>query len=189
MIRRISDWLRRISKVRVASASLGIFLLFSAIALPIQSKQTESYTGEAGSPDMSFYYTAEDLYRMAEAYGEQGRHAYVKARFTFDLIWPIVYTLFLCTAISWFFMQAFSANSSLQRANIIPLLGMVFDYFENISTSVVMLRYPNQTVLFDSLASVFTLLKWFFIGISFLFLFAGIVAAVLRWVTKSDRKI
>ena len=180
MGKRISDWLCRVATGRVALAALLIFLLFSALVLPQQATQAERETGSADSPDTSFFYSAGDLYRMAESYGEQGRQAYVRARFTFDLVWPLVYTLFLATAISWVFGRAFAPDSRWQRANLAPLLGAVLDYLENLSTSLVMLRYPDQTPVVDALAPVFTALKWSVLGASFLLLFGGIVVAVWR---------
>ncbi len=81
------------------------------------------------TPDLSFMYSVNDLYEMAESYGEQGRSDYVRARFTFDLVWPIVYTFFLVTSISWLFGKATPAEKSIwQRANLVPLLAMVLDY-------------------------------------------------------------
>ena len=117
MGKRISDWLRRISTGWVALAALLIFLLFSALVLPQQATKAEKETGSPDSPDMSFFYSPSDLYEMAEAYGEQGRKAYVEARFTFDLIWPLVYTLFLATAISWVFGRAFGEFRPAVRRN------------------------------------------------------------------------
>lgn len=184
MWKQVSEWLCQVSTGWVALAALVIFLLFSVLVLPRQSATAGEVAGDAGSPDMSFYYSAEDLYQMAEAYGEQGRGAYIRARFTFDLIWPLVYTLFLATAISWLFSKAFVPDSRWQRANLAPVLGALFDYLENISTSLVMGRYPAQTAVVDVLASVFTALKWVFLGGSFALLFAGIVIAAWRWVRR-----
>jgi hypothetical protein len=84
----------------------------------------------------------DDLYRMAEAYGEEGRRAYIRVRFTFDLIWPLVYLLFSATTTSWVFGKAFPPDSLWQRASLVPLLGTLFDYLENLSTSLVMLPLP-----------------------------------------------
>jgi hypothetical protein len=187
MDKKLSDWLRRVSMGWVALLALLIFLLFSALVLPQQATEAEQETGGADSPDTSFFYSANELYRMAQSYGEQGRQAYVRARFTFDLIWPLVYTLFLVTAISWIFGRAFAPDSRWQRANLAPLLGALFDYLENLSTSLVMLRYPDQTAVVDFLAPVFTMLKWGFLGASFLLLFGGIVIAALRWMGRRAR--
>ena len=165
----------------MALLALAIFLLFAALVLPDQAAEAEVYAGDAGSPDLSLFYTAEDLYRMAAAYGEDGREAYVRARFTFDLIWPLVYTLFLVTAISWVFGRAFSPGSLWQRANLAPVGAMLFDYLENMATSAVMMRYPNPTPVVDMLAGFVTTAKWAFVGGSFALLLAGVVVAVWRW--------
>ena len=186
MGKRISDWLRRVTTGWVALSALAVFLLFSALVLPGQSAASETNTGNAGSPDTSLYYSADDLYHMAEVYGEEGRAAYVRARYTFDVIWPVVYTVFLSTAISWVYGRAFAPASRWQRANLAPVLGALFDYLENLATSVVMVRYPDRTPVVDTLAPVFTLVKWVFVGGSFVLLFAGVVAAIWRW--NKDRK-
>ena len=61
-----------------------IFLLFTVLVLPNQTRSAS--TGEdIGSPDLSIYYSADDLYRMAEAYGADGRLEYIRVRFTFDV--------------------------------------------------------------------------------------------------------
>ena len=180
MAKRISDLLRRVSTGWVALSALLIFLLFSALVLPQQATKAEQEIGSSDSPDTSFFYAPSDLYRMAEEYGERGRKAYVEARFTFDLVWPLVYTLFLTTGISWVFSRAFAPDSRWQRANLAPLLGAVFDYLENLATSLVMLRYPEQTAVVDALAPVFTALKWLFLGVSFLLLFGGVAVAAWR---------
>ena len=186
MCKRISDWLRRVSSAWVALSTLAIFLLFSALVLPRQAASAEEGAGGVGSPDTSFHYSPDDLYRMAEAYGERGRAAYVRARFTFDVIWPLVYTLFLATAISWVFSRACALESLWQRANLAPVLGALFDYLENVSASIVMFRYPAQTPVVEILTPVFTSVKWVFVSGSFVLLFAGAVVAVWRWQRRAQ---
>jgi len=180
MCKRISEWVSEASSGKVAAAGLLIFVLFSVLVLPGQSAAAEKYAGSAGSPDQSFFYAPANLYRMAEAYGVEGRQAYVRARFTFDLAFPLVYTLFLATAISWLFGRAFAPHSLWQRANLVPLWGALFDFAENASAAAVMARYPLRTPVLDVLATAFTPLKWVFVGGSFILLLVGVVAAVRR---------
>lgn len=187
MFRAVSDWLRAASTEWVALAALVLFLLFTALVLPQQATQAEQATGSAESPDTSLFYSPADLYRMAEAYGEEGRRAYVRARFTFDLAWPLVYMLFLVTATGWAFRRGFPAGSRWQRANLVPVLAALFDYLENISASVVMLRYPAQTPVVDLLAPAFTLFKWVALGAAFLLLALGLGVAAWRWVRGRGR--
>lgn len=188
MWKKLSDWLHRVSSGWVALVALVVFVLFTALVLPRQAASAEESAAEAGTPDLSFYYSPGDLYRMAEAYGEDGREAYIRVRFTFDLLWPVVYTFFLATAISWLYARGFSESSPWQRANLAPVLGMILDYLENISTSLVMLRYPQPTPVVTWLAPIFTSLKWVFVGGSFLLLVVGIVALLWGWIRGSAQQ-
>ncbi len=187
MWKRLSDFLYKITNGWVAFLALVVFLLFAGLVLPGQATSVETYSGNAGSPDLSFYYSAQDLYHMAEVYGDQGRGAYVRARFTFDLIWPLVYTFFLCTAISWVYTRSFTADSLWRGANLVPVLAMLFDYLENLSASLLMLRYPHPTIVVDSLAPLFTMLKWVLVIGSVGLLFTGAAIAVWQWIKKRSK--
>jgi len=180
-----SSWLHRVSSTWVTLSALLAFLLFSALILPAQSSRAEAYSGTVGSPDTSFFYSADDLYDIAQAYGEQGRAAYVRSRFTFDVVWPLIYMLFLSTAISWVYTRALPADGWWQLANLVPILGALSDYLENVSTSIVMLRYPAQTAVVDALAPIFTLVKWILIGSSFGLLVAGALIGIWRRARKT----
>ena len=193
MLSKVSGGLYRISSGWAALAALVVFLLFTALVLPRQSTQAAS--AEAGSPDTSLWYTPDELYRMAEAYGAQGRRAYIRARFTFDLVWPLVYGAFLGTAISWLYARAFArafasafatGKSPWLLANLAPVLGVLLDYLENLATSLVMLRYPNRTPVIDILAPVLTLVKWVFVGGSFVLLVVGLLVVISHWIGKDQ---
>lgn len=177
MWQRLSISIGRASKWWVALGASLLFLFFTAAVLPQQAEQAETYSQGAGSPDGSFYYSAETLYTMAEAYGEDGRSAYIRARFTFDVVWPLVYTAFLATAISWVFLRAFPPTSRWQLANLVPVIGAIFDFLENTSTSIVMARYPDTIPVIASIATIFTMTKWIFVNGSFVVLLIGIIVA------------
>ncbi len=184
MWKKLSDWLHKISSGWLTLIGLIVFFAFSALVLPEQAAQADANSGGADIPDLSFYYSPQELYQMAESYGEAGRQAYIRARFTFDLVWPIVYTLFLATSLSWLFERGISRPSRWQLANLAPILGMIFDYLENISTSLVMYRFPARTVVIDFLATLFTPIKWIFVGGSFLLLLIGIGARLTSLFAK-----
>lgn len=177
---RLSRWFQEKTTGKVALGTLILFLAFTALVLPRQATQAEQYTGDAGSPDSSFFYTADDLYDWAGAYGETGRRAYVRARVTFDVVWPLVYTLFLVTALSWIMGRAVPAKSAWARANLVSVLGMIFDFLENGAAALVMTRYPDETPVIASLAGFLTALKWLFVYASFALLLFGVLAAGWR---------
>ena len=180
VMKKLSKWIQNASKGWVALTALAIFLLFTALVLPRQASTAEANTGGAWTPDLSFYYTADELYQLAAAYGAEGRAAYIQARFTFDLVWPLVYVLFLTTAIGWLFRKAFPPGSPWQLSNLVPLFGMLFDYLENIATSLVMARYPAPISIIAALAPIFTMLKWACVGGSFVLLLVGIAAGLRK---------
>jgi hypothetical protein len=165
--RNISNQIIKKSTGVVTLAALAAFLLFSATVLPDQSAKAAVYSGDAGSPDLSLFYAPDDLTRMAEQFGPAGRQSYVRARFTFDLAFPILYGAFLLSAIAWSLGRLTSDGSSWRLLVYIPLLAVFFDLLENTAASLVIGRFPQPSPLAASLAPYFTLIKWIFVGCAF----------------------
>jgi hypothetical protein len=126
--RSISAFIYRVSTRPVVLTALAGFIAFMIFVLPAQANQAESYAGGAGSPDTSFFYTPTDLYEMAEAYGPDGRAAYVQARYTFDVVWPLVYLAFLATTISWILARLIRPGNPWRLLNLVPVLATLFDW-------------------------------------------------------------
>ena len=189
MWRRLSNWLQKNSTGWLAALFTVIFLVFTATVLPAQSAKADPGSEEVGSPDLSFFYSVDELYGMAESYGAVGRVEYVKARFGFDVIWPLVYTAFLVTAISWLFAKGLARNSNWQKSNILPIWAMIFDFFENGSTSLVMARYPTLPPGIAHIAPFFTAIKWILVSGSFILLIIGVVVGVSAAFKNSKRPV
>jgi hypothetical protein len=171
MWKQLSNWIYRVSHGWVTLAAVLVFFLFTALVLPGQSSRA-SVSDQAGSPDLSIYYSAD----------------YIQARFTFDLIWPLVYTFFLVTTISWIYQRIFPAGSAWRMINLLPVWGMLGDYLENISTSIVMWRYPLTTPVVGWLAGLFTAGKWLLIVGSFIALLAGLTILVWNLISEGRKK-
>lgn len=167
--------------------ALAIFLIFMALVLPRQAADAKAWTAGAPQPDTSLFYSAADLYAMAEAFGPEGRQAYIRARFTFDLIWPLVYGLFLVTAISWLASRAFAETGPARQLNLLPVAAVALDYLENVATAVVMARYPAPTPIVSDLAPLFTLVKWILVTGSGLALLAVGGAALWSSIRRGGR--
>ena len=181
---KLSRFLYRISRGWITLAAFAIFILFSLLTLPGQSALAEGYSQGSGSPDTSIFYSGRTLYRMAELYGEEGRAAYLKARWTFDLAFPLVYTFFLVTAISWLLNRALPQYSRWRLLNLVPVAAMVLDFLENTMTSLVMGRYPVHCPPGELLAPIFTPLKWLFVGGSFLILFISMFFVIIKKINR-----
>ncbi|MBP8863400.1 MAG: hypothetical protein KBH71_04045 [Anaerolineae bacterium] len=176
--RRFSITLQRFSTGRGVLIAGVIFVLFTALTLPGQTAEAERMAQGAGVPDTSLWYTPADLTAMAESYGPAGRQAYLQARWTFDLIFPLAYTAFLVTAIGWLARRISGPSDRWQMANLLPVLGMALDYLENIAASIVMARYPAPSPVAVHLAPIFTLLKWVCAGGSSVLLLGLALAAL-----------
>ena len=183
MLKRISKSFYSMSTGWAALTGLAVFVFFMIVVLPQQAQKAEAYSGGT-SPDTSYIYSAGDLYQMAEDYGAEGRAAYIYARFTFDLVFPLVYGFFLTATISWLLARGLAETSRWRLLNLFPLAGMAFDYLENISTSIVLGRYPSHTPVVDVLAPLFTAVKWVFVNGSFVLLVIGLLLFLWKRLKK-----
>jgi hypothetical protein len=183
---KFSEWLYRVSNGRIVLLFLMVFIAFIAAVLPRQSAEAEQYTGPAGSVDTSFSYTPQALLDTAEAYGQTGRAAYVRARWTFDVAWPLVYTVFLLTASSYLLKKVFSLSGGWRLLNLLPLAAALFDLVENAAASGVMLAYPDRPLIIAWVAAIATPLKWVLVGASFGLLLIGLVGWVYQVLRHSS---
>jgi|ADurb_H2B_02_Slu_FD_contig_61_956876_length_786_multi_5_in_0_out_0_1 hypothetical protein len=181
----LSRFLYRFSRWWVVLLGFVVFIGFSALTLPGQNAIVAEYSQGSGSPDTSLFYSAEQLYHMADVYGQEGRTAYLNARWTFDVAFPLIYTFFLVSAISWLLNQSLPVGSRWRLVNLVPLAAMGLDFLENTAASVVMARYPLHCPLAEWLAPVFTLLKWLLVGGSLVILLAAIFLVLLRRIRKN----
>ncbi|MGP1907972.1 hypothetical protein ACTSEZ_07340 [Metabacillus sp. JX24] len=177
-----SGWLYKKIGWKTVLAALAVFILFMIFVLPNAAESSRAATGTGESPDGSYLYSAQTLYEIAESYGEKGRDYYIKARFTFDVIWPLVYLFFLASVIT-FFLRGLKPQL-LKSANLLPFGGAVFDFLENISASAVMARFPAKTPVAAELTPVFSFIKWSLIYASFGFVFLSLVI----WLYLKARK-
>jgi hypothetical protein len=162
--------------------SVVIFALFLTFVLPQVSNKSYEITQTTESPDGSFFYTPEKLYDVAEAYGEAGRSYYIKERFSFDLIWPLVYWFFLITSITILYRSV--TNGKWLFLSLLPSFGVIFDYLENFATSLIMFFYPRSFSLFAWCAPFFTSIKWSLIYVSFLVIIIGCLLQVIPFGKK-----
>jgi len=171
------DKIMRVSNKRVFAVSTLLFIITIVILPSLQDTMMED--GGSESPDLSLYYSTEDIYRMAENYGAEGRSDYIRMRFTFDLVFPLIYGGFLFSGIGWLFNPE-NQETGKWKINRLPLFGVLFDYLENIATSIVMWRYPERTPILDTAATVFTPIKWIIIGICFILILVGLSGLLIK---------
>ena len=115
---------------------------------------------------------------MVQSYGEAGRARYRIFELTGDIVYPIVYTLFFSLAITWLFRRGVAKESRLQRLNVLPFGGWLFDLLENLGIVAMLSIFPSQFGILGWAATLFTMIKWLFAGTSIVLLLIGIAAAI-----------
>lgn len=179
MFKRLSSECYRLLNLKILITATLIFILFIVLALPQVAEHSKTILGSDHSPDTSFIYSVEDLYTMAGVYGAEGRMYYIKLRYTFDLVWPIVYLLFLVSYLTIVF-RPLEIRISWKMINLLPFGAVLLDFMENIAASIVMYRYPLRSPVIAELAPIFTFLKWSLISASFCAIIVGMCLLVIQ---------
>jgi len=149
-----------------------IFVVFTATALPLVSNYTEERIGVAEAPDLVYIQDYDRLYELAEAYGEDGRSVYITMRWTFDIVWPLVYGLTLYATIAWL-----TPNGRWKHLVWIPVAAVLFDYVENTFATILMAIHPRESMAAFVGLFLGTFLKWTTLGLSFV---VAVVLLILR---------
>ena len=104
--------------------------------------------------DTYFSFNYEDIARIIEAIGESGRSAYVKAMYTIDLAFPIIYT-----SLSLGIMNKLRISELFY---LLPISLFTADIFQNIQTAIIMTQSSVNDISSEQiiLASFTNQLKW-----------------------------
>jgi hypothetical protein len=135
----------------------AIFAFFMVVILPTVSNQANQM-GLTPSIDTNFSFDPNQIYAILDGYGEQGRRFYLYQRWTFDLIWPMVYgfPIFLSLKRGLRTMK----QPSQRMLVYLPLVAMGLDYLENITYSFMVIMFPFESIFLAYLGVGFSFLKW-----------------------------
>lgn len=178
MLTTLSDTLQKYAKGWLILVFFALEVFFNAVILPGTQARLEASSGGTGPIDLQFFYTPEKAYSMIASYGDTGRAIYRTFELTGDIIYPIVYTLFFSLLITWLFQRGFAANSKLQKLNVVPFGGWLFDLLENVCIVAMLSLYPSTPTAIAGLATIFTIIKWCFAGAAALLVILGLVMAL-----------
>ena len=104
--------------------------------------------------DTYFSFNYEDIVRITEAIGESGRSAYVKAMYTIDLAFPIIYT---CLSLG-----IMNKLRTSELFYLLPISLFTTDIVQNIQTAIIMTHSSVSDISSGQivLASFTNQLKW-----------------------------
>ena len=156
-----------------------IFGLFITLILPYFSNLTARITNSTFSPDTGFFYSPDTFYANMELYGKEGRNFYVLMRWTFDIVWPVVYTSFFLSVLL-FFTNIYQSKTK-QKILYMPILAVGFDFIENILATINVSIYPSKSTVAIIFMQISSTLKWIFILCTIIFI---ILLIILYFVSK-----
>jgi hypothetical protein len=96
-------------------------------------------------------------------WGENGRRQQIWLHLTWDLLFPIVYSLFIGFLLSWFAKRAFAADNRMQKINLLSGIGL-FDLIENTLIMILVIIYPLESTFIIWLKIIFTIIKYYIFG-------------------------
>ncbi len=182
----VSDRIISIASGRtVLAAFAGILVTgFLVNGRPFGIAELKSITGGVGILDMEILYTPQQAYAFLSAMGEAGRSFELTRIIPLDLLVPFFYALFLSTLISWILKKWLPVDSGWHRLNVVPVIGALFDYLENLGIIAMLLAWPMEMYSIAQITMAATLLKF---GFS---VFAGavVLGAVAGWILSLIRR-
>ena len=175
-MRRLAQFFKRLSTGPLVVVATVIFIVFITSILPGQKAKMDSYAGEVGTIDLSFFPLPGQVYAMAEAYGEDGRHHYIVSRVSLDIAWPLAYTFFMVSLITFCLVRVHGSESRWVHLNLAAVAVLVLDFIENGLAAVVMSAYPDRLDGIVYIMATITATKWIMMGITGGVLLYGIIA-------------
>jgi hypothetical protein len=155
---------------------IGVFIFFSIIVLPSMFYWMVQVTGITTSPDTNLILSLKTYYFIREEYGMIGRRLYIVQRYTFDLVWPFIYTIFLLGLLG-ALNTHFRVND---RLYILPIIAMIFDFIENILATIFMVVYPETVNTLLYFLMVITIIKWILITVVTIVISSEMVNVLLK---------
>ena len=163
--------MRRTAFAVLFALAMGAFLAENLLYFPLSVPYMKGLAAGAPLLDMRPGYTPGGAYHLFDVLGQTGRGAYLRLLWTIDLLLPALFGLFLSSAIR---RGAFRAWQS------IPLLAAACDYAENITITILLLRYPMHEPAFAQLASIFTVTKLVLYASGLLLAVGGFLVRVMK---------
>ncbi len=165
----------------------ALFAIMALVIMPAAVNDLKMDSGGLAPLDVEWHYGPQTAMDRVKAYGESGRERYLFIALTADLVYPLVYALFLCllSARMWQGMQrGLSSHTVLPNWTsclvMLPLLISLFDLLENAAIIQLLYTYPEEHVAVAQAAGIFTTFKWICAGMT------GLLLAILAllWVVQ-----
>lgn len=186
MLNRIYNFVKSLARGRniwlLGITTALLLVTYNLIKLPDFIAGQLGYSGSQPmfAIDLQFNYSPVWVYTVLGDYGEKGRAAYGYLSGLFDFIFPLIYTLFLATALSAILSRLLPEGSGWQKLSLFGLLPGIMDWLENVGILSLIINYPRQLPWLVNITNIFTMAKYGFVLLNLLFIIAGGIILLLR---------
>lgn len=172
MLKNISDKILKWECFRTNTIFL-VLLLITILVFQWAAAYLSQLAGVETKPlDLEFFFTADRAYELIGTYNEALRNFYIPFELTADIIYPILYGLYLALLISFLLKINFQDidNQSIRFLNLLPLGASLFDFFENFGIVILVANHQTRLDTLANLTGIIGGIKWIFALLSFLVL-------------------
>ena len=163
---------------KLASVKLSLLLLLLVIVFNVAIMPNLTGDKKAVPIDIHFAYSPEKAYELINSYSDATRKSYMIGSMTLDVIYPVVYVLFL----SFSLLVLFRKNEKL---GWLPYLLFVSDLLENAGIVTLLYNYPREQYYLAIVTSVFSTVKWILSILIVLILSTGLLMKFVANLKKS----
>lgn len=180
MLRRTLETLDHWATGRNILLLVGLYVAMVGAILPLAQARLQAASGGFGPLDSRFSYSATEVEAALKAYGAEGRRLYLLGEMTLDVLYPVVYGLFLSLTITYCYRLVLPADHPLLRLALLPLATLAIDYLENASLVTLLANYPRLLPGLEVIAGALTTVKWILAIASLAAVMVGLVAVVVK---------
>jgi cytochrome b561 len=163
---------------------LALFLISMRI-MRHYSNNLINYIANEEILDLRMGYSFDNVIHYLNGLGEDGRKYYSNTFHLVDTFYPIIYFAFYVTTLSYFIKRIFK-NKIYFIVLLVPLLGIICDYGENIFINSFIKNMNNITEENVMIANYFTRIKFISVYLSLILI---IILMVLHIINKLRIKI
>lgn len=164
--------------------SMSVYLLMILYSIPLVSEY---------APEMMLFdvspagYTYDYAVSLLTQLGTEGRGLYLSLQLPLDFVYPLSFAISHALIICWLLDKSGVTSPFASYACLLPVIGCLFDYSENIAISSMLSNYPNITERIVQLSSTLTISKSIIVTVTYLFICVLLVmAATLKFRTKNN---
>lgn len=148
--------------------------------------QVKYISRETGVLDLQLGNSVENILQTMNALGDNGRRYYLTRFLIVDYFYAIIYAAFYFCSILLLLCKNGIRKKSVYNLCLFPIIGMLFDWLENIFLRFIILNWTSRPVVLCILFVVSNLIKFLFVYLSLLLVIIGILR---YFICKAKKRI